>query len=568
MGLFTSRSITFPPPQDLIPRRTARPNRLVTQDTAFHISAVWAALRIRADLISTFPVDVYRRVGNAQIETSKPYVLNFPGGPNCSMQEWLYASQIDLDRTGNCFGLISQRDSLGLPARIDLIPATDVAVVIRGGELIGFRIKGTVFDPSEVWHEKQYSIPGLHVGLSPVAYASWSMGIYASLDQFIVEFLDNATTPSVVMKNNAQRLNDVQAKEMKDKWRATVQNGDALILGADWDFQPFVAEQTGLNWLQAKQYTVEDIARFFNVPHDLLDISSSGSSGNAKMTYANIGQRNLQFLMFNLLPSIRRREEAFSNYLLPGTATGGDARSNRYVKFNTDSLFQMDPTSQAALFASQIAAGIRTPTEARELMNLPPLTPAQIKEIQTAQGAGQPPEPIVNPGAKGLSKRAQRDYMPIGADSPGPYDSGNGTFMASQDTSHCTECCPQRALQGSTEIQMDAGACDCAAGCPCNPIGMGCIYPAGSCVCGCGEDQEAATPTYTPNYPTDVKPDALTGPANLPARSEEHKCPDNIFHIHVPEREVTVMPAEVNVRAGDVHVDIENPETNIRIIEE
>lgn len=461
------------------------------------------------------------------------------------MMQWLYMTQIDLDRTGNCFGIISQRDSLGLPARIDLVPATDVAVMVRGGELIGYRIKGNVYDVSDVWHEAQYRIPGLEVGLSPVAYASWSMGIYASLDNFLTEFLDNATTPSVVMKNNQRTLNNIQAKDMKDKWRATVQNGDALILGADWDFQPFVAEQTGLNWLQAQQMKVEDIARFFNVPHDLLDIASSGSSGSSKMTYANIGQRNLQFLMMNLAPTIRRREEAFSNYLLPGSASGqSDPRANRYVKFNTDALLQMDQTGQAALFASQIAAGYKTPTEVRELLNLPPLTPEQVKEIAAAKGGmGGPPEPIPNPGAKGLSKRSQREYTPV--DGLDPQGGTGGGLTASQD-GHCQECCPARALQGSSVIQMgrdsdqqptapadmpdswyqNAPGCTCAAGCPCNPDGTGCMYPPGQCACGCDEDDELATPVYEPKNPNQPAYDGVTP---FPGRSAD-------VHIHIHDR--------------------------------
>lgn len=525
MGLFNNRSITFPPPQDLIPRRTARPNRLVTQDTAFHISAVWAALRLRADLISTFPLSVYRRSGGYDVETPIPQVMLFPGGPRIPWSQWVYMSQIDLDRTGNCFGLISQRDALGLPARIDLIPATDVAVVMHGGQLVGFRIKGTIFDPADVWHETQYRIAGLEVGLSPVAYASWSMGIYASLDNFIVEFLDNATTPSVVMKNVQRTLNDVQAKEMKDKWRATVQNGDALVIGADWEFKPFEAEQTGLNWLQAKQFEQEDIARFFNVPHDLLDISSSGSTGNAKMTYANIGQRNLQFLMFNLQPAIQRREEAWTNGLLPGPAAGQSSRQNRYVKLNTDSLLRLDPTAQSALFASQIASGILAPSEARERLNLPPLTDSQKAELQdVSQGGLVPPEPIPNPNAKGLSQRSEWREFP-------PTDPIGGLpAVQVDDAGHCQSCCPtNRQIQGSSVIQMDAAECVCEPGCPCNPIGSGCIYPAGGCACGCATDTEAAAPTYVPTVPVTgaggVVPFSSV-PQNIPAREQIN------IHIH------------------------------------
>lgn len=514
--------------------------------------------------MSTFPLSIYRRSGGYDIETPIPPVFAFPGGPRVSWSQWVYMTQIDLDRTGNCFGLISQRDSLGLPARIDLVPATDVAVVMHGGELVGFRIKGTVFDPADVWHETQYRIAGLEVGLSPVAYASWSMGIYASLDNFIVEFLDNATTPSVVMKNVQRTLNDVQAKEMKDKWRATVQNGDALIIGADWEFSPFQAEQTGLNWLQAKQFEQEDIARFFNVPHDLLDISSSGSTGNSRMTYANIGQRNLQFLMFHLQPAIQRREEAWTNGLLPGPAAGQSQRANRYVKLDTDSLLRLDPTAQAALFASQIAAGILAPSEARERMNLPPLTDAQKAELQdVSQGGMMPPEPIANPNAKGLSQeRKKAEFAPTDP-------TGGLPSVQVDDAGHCSACCT-RAVQSSTDVQL-AADCSCAAGCVCNPIGAGCLYAS----CPCDAPQEAAAPTYVPVEPKPgsggVVPFSST-PSSIP-REQEHKCPDNVFHIHVPERsvdvhpaEITILPAEVHFTGGDIHVDV--PETRITIVDE
>src|SRR6202000_466499 len=95
------RAITFPPPQDLIPRRTARPNRLVTQDTAFHSSVCWACLRLRASLMATFPVDIYRRTIDPatqvsyQVECPKPPVFKYPGGPRMSWIPWMYGGKMD-----------------------------------------------------------------------------------------------------------------------------------------------------------------------------------------------------------------------------------------------------------------------------------------------------------------------------------------------------------------------------------------------------------------------------------------------------------------------------------------
>ena len=51
----------------------------VSRPTAMRHSAVWAALRLRADLISTMPVDTFRKVDGVQVETPRPPVLVNPG---------------------------------------------------------------------------------------------------------------------------------------------------------------------------------------------------------------------------------------------------------------------------------------------------------------------------------------------------------------------------------------------------------------------------------------------------------------------------------------------------------
>ena len=121
-GKRAERTAQITGPDGLIPPRPDRRRGLVhvTNDTAMRHSAVWACLRLRADLVSTMPVDVYRRVAGVQVEVPTPPVLVTPGGERVGIQEWLYSSQFDLDRGGNCFGLITAKDGLGFPARIDL----------------------------------------------------------------------------------------------------------------------------------------------------------------------------------------------------------------------------------------------------------------------------------------------------------------------------------------------------------------------------------------------------------------------------------------------------------------
>lgn len=368
--------------QDLIPQRSISPSAgipAVTSDTAMRHSAVWACLRLRANLISTFPVDVFRRVDGRQIEVPKPPVLVNPGGDRVGFPEWCYSTQVDLDRGGNAFGLITARSGTGLPARIDLQPLSEVTVRVKDGRISKYRIGGVEHDPVDVWHEKQYTLAGLHVGLSPVAYAAWSIGEYLSIQDFALTWFGNGGVPRAHLRNKLQTITPAAAQTVKERFKASVHSGDVFVTGSDWEYQMIQAEQTGMEWLDAKRYSVGDVARFFDCPGDLIDAAVATGS----ITYANVTQRNLQFLTMHLGPSIVRRELALSTKLLA---------QPRYMKFNTDALMRMDPKSRADAFAARIAARTLAPSEARELDNLPPFTEAQLAEFdQLFPPKAQPP---------------------------------------------------------------------------------------------------------------------------------------------------------------------------------
>lgn len=340
----------------------------VTSDTALRHSAVWACLRLRANLISTFPFDVFRTVEGRRVELSKPPVLRAPGGAGWELDTWMYASQVDLDRGGNVFGLVTARDGFGKPAEIELVPLSESSVVIRKGEPPRYRLCGKLYDRSEVWHERQYPVAGLPVGLSPIAYAAWSVAEGLSIQDFALTWFSGGGTPRAHLRNTIQpTLTPTVASTTKERFKASVQSGDVFVTGRDWEYKPIEAQQTGMEWLEARASTATDIARFLDCPGDLIDAAVKGQS----ITYANITEKNLQFLIMHLGPAVIRRENAL-NRLLP---------EPRFVKANTDALLRMDPKSRAEQYRTLIDARVLAPSEARELDDRPPLTAAQIAEI-------------------------------------------------------------------------------------------------------------------------------------------------------------------------------------------
>lgn len=373
----------------LIPPRggATRGSVAVTTDSAMRHSAVWACVALRAGLISSFPCDSYRMVGDIQVEVPKAPVLIDPGGSEWDYTDWMYASQVDMDRTGNAIGLITIKNGLGLPARIELAPASACSVIKKKGEYLPrYRIDGTEYTRDQVWHERQNVVPGLPVGLSPIAYAAWTIGEYLSIQDFALAWFAGGGVPKARLRNTEKRVPPREAAMIKERWRATVADGDLFVHGSDWEYDLMQAEVMGLEWLEGRRFGLPEVCRFLQCPADLIDaaISAPGS-----ITYQTALQRNLQFLVTQLGPAVQRREKNLTK-LLPRP---------RFVKLNTDALLRMDPETRGKVLNEAIKHRRLAPSEARALDNRAPFTPEQIEEFNTLFG---PPRQPSAPAAREL----------------------------------------------------------------------------------------------------------------------------------------------------------------------
>ena len=373
--------------QDLIPSRSlggARQvgNQVVTDERAMRHSVVWACLRLQAGLVSTFPVDQYRDVLGIQTEYNpKPPILTDPGGMKVDMVDWMAMTQLDLARAGNTVGLIVERNSAktpyypkGLPSRIELQPAASCAYIKRRDKPPEWRIDGKYYSPDDVYHERANVVAGLDVGLPTVLYAALAIGEGLSMQQHGLDWFSSGGIPKARMRNTAKRLNPNEISTAKQWYHDTINNGDVLVTGNDWEYDFIQAQNAGMEFIEGRKLSEAAVCRFFDTPADLVDVqASSGGS----ITYANINERNLQYLIYHLGPAVIRREKALSK-LLPRP---------RYVKLNTDALMRMTPEARQDVIRSKVESWLLTNSEARALENNSPLTSAQRTEMVEIYGA-------------------------------------------------------------------------------------------------------------------------------------------------------------------------------------
>lgn len=359
----------------------------VTQETALRNSAWWACLRIRADLISTTPIDTFRTRDGRQVEIPKPPLFISPAPatadqPRVGLIEHLYSSQIDLDRYGNSVGVITETNSFGLPQRIDLVPMSQVSARMNGSRIVEWRIGNETYPISEIWHEKQFTVGGWPLGLSPLAYAAWTISGYLNAQQFANDWFINGAQPSGVLRNTEQTVVRQLAKAAKADFKAAVEGRDIFVTGKDWEWTPATTDAASSGFLEQQQAGLLDVCRYLGVPGDMIDAPPQGSS----VTYATVTQRNLQLLVINLGPAFARREEQWS------TALPGDAR---FMKFNTEAILRMDPEAKSRVILSKVAGRTLAPSEARALDNLDPYTDEQLAELAYFAQLSKPATPTI-----------------------------------------------------------------------------------------------------------------------------------------------------------------------------
>lgn len=372
-------------PNQLIPARLNRTgvgSVAVTNTSARTHSAVWACLKLRSDLISTMPMNVYRTVDGFQVAAESTPFLEDPAGDGYGIEDWMASTQWDLDSLGNCFGIITARDSLQYPARVELVDGSTVTVVGNGPRIVEYRIGRETYSPREIWHERQHTVPGVPLGLSPIAQAALSIGSYLSAAQFAADWFAGGAIPSATLKNTNKTLDPNEARVVKDRFKQAVANRDIFVTGADWEYDMIQVAANESQFLETMRYGVIDIARFFGTPADLIDAEVQHQS---KITYANITQRNLQYLVMNLQAPIRRRERALSRRALP---------RGRNLQIDTEALLRMDPQTLQAMLVGMVEGRILAPSEARAYSNRQPFTADQIGEFAALNPP--PAKPIGN----------------------------------------------------------------------------------------------------------------------------------------------------------------------------
>jgi HK97 family phage portal protein len=342
---------------------------VVTTGAALSLSPVFACIRLLSEAISTLPVQTFTRQGGVR----KPYypvpdylLFNPP-----LMSRVSYVSQLmmSLLTDGNAF-IATVRNALG--EVLATIPLNPERVTVRRDpetKEIFYEVASKRFSSWDILH-----IPGMMLGeslrgVSPLAAAREVTEGGLRSQEFYRNFIANHAVPPAVIQvpgtGGTAEAERAKAEKVAAMWQQTHSGsnvGRIGVLTAGAELKTIAISPEDAQWLEAKRFSVSEIARFYGVPpHLIADASNSTSWGTG------LQEQNLAFGQFSLRPWIERIEDGHTRLL---TTEGlGDV----FIKLNLDALLRASVKDRYAAYASAIDNGFMTVNEVRKLEDMPPV---------------------------------------------------------------------------------------------------------------------------------------------------------------------------------------------------
>jgi len=132
-------------------------------------------------------------------------------------------------------------------------------------------------------------------------------------------------------------------------------------------FTPWTMSSVDMQFLESRQFQIEEIARWFGVPPHLLMQTDKQTSWGTGVAESNRGMGRTV-----LAPWASRIEQRLSRLLW----------GEKFVEFDFSGLERPSPEIEIGLLAQKIDAGMITINEARSTLNLPPVSGGDVLRLK------------------------------------------------------------------------------------------------------------------------------------------------------------------------------------------
>ncbi len=269
----------------------------INQQTALGAVCVMACVMMLTEDVAKLPVSLYRLRSDSSREqvTDHPLALLLEE-PN-EWQDWLEFAemvQVGLVLRGNGYAVII-RDWRGRPVKLVPINPDRVALweaptgelfyrVTPFGlhEMAELRDMPFLIPAADMFHLRGLSVNGL-MGASRIAVARDAIGLTLAQERQAAQWIGAGSKPSGVLSTD-QKLDGPTIERLKGRWKelnAGLQNaGKAAIFEAGLKWTPLSLSAQEMEFIAARQFQVQEIARMFRIPPHMIGELSRSTNNN------------------------------------------------------------------------------------------------------------------------------------------------------------------------------------------------------------------------------------------------------------------------------------------------
>jgi len=349
-------------------------NIVVTERNATQITAFWSAVNTISDTLAELPIKLIQNLddGSQAAVRGHPALQRIKMSPNSFMSAVVLRSTVQAHvlTWGNGYIWI-RRNAMQEPMELWPLQPSDTRPIVKAdGTLVfqtRFRFDNVSLSPqqeipaSEVLHFPALSRNGI-IGMSIIGEQREMLGATLAAQRFGSRFFANGAHAGGLLSFPG-KINDPDKIRRQIEKKTGGENAHRLlVLDGDAKYQQFAVPPEDAQFLQTREFEVDEIGRMFRLPLHFLN-----KMGQA--TFNNLEMMGTHFVQFTMMPWIVRWEQELTRKLL----TPDEIADGLVFKFNVAALIRGDIKTRSEVHAKGIQNGWVTRNEVRAFEDMNPL---------------------------------------------------------------------------------------------------------------------------------------------------------------------------------------------------
>jgi len=384
----------------------------VNPDSAKRLASVYSCITVISETIAMLSVNVFEKTDEFSKKKAKDHPLTrlLREEPNRWMDPFtffellqrhlLYRGNAYCQKIMNRNGKINELIPLH-PSRVEVsFSKTTSELVYLYNRPDGGKKE---FSQQEIFHLRNQSEDGI-TGRSPIEVVADSIGFGLNLLDHGNAMFANGARPDGLLKVMGTLKDEEAISRLRDQWQSmhggAQKSGKVAVLEQGTEYEPISMNMRDAQFIEARKFSVEEIARIFRMPPHMIQELS-------RATFSNIEEQSINFIRYTIQPWLKRWEHAISYQLIDKKD-----RNDLFVRFKTDSLLRGDFKSRSEAYASAIQNGYMSRDEVRSQLDLNPIPENKGEDFLVPLNlgiAGEEPDEEEKPAKEEIDNKAKKE---------------------------------------------------------------------------------------------------------------------------------------------------------------